>query len=155
VSRRSRSARVWQTVPVALAALLAGCGKGYPARDVSLDSPFEMNQAERLEALNRIGGEADDKRRWRYALGEGCVLAVKQRGSWLAGSTTAVRLDEVSVETRALDDGERHGVQLVAAGSAAAPVTLLQSEGPRPAQQASLLVKLLKRDCAAEPGTLG
>lgn len=155
MSRRSRSVRVLQAVPVALAVLLVGCGKGYPARDASLDSPFEMNQAERLEALNRIGGEADDKLRWRYALGDDCVLAVKQRGNWLAGSTTAVRLDEVSVETRALANGERHGVQLVAAGKAAAPVTLLQSEGPRPAQQASLLVKLLKRDCAAEPGTLG
>lgn len=134
---------------VALAALLAGCDQGYPAHDAAPDSPFEMSQAQRIAALNLLGSEVDDKVRWRYALNGDCVLDVKQRGGWLRTSTTQVRLDEVSVETGARVDGPGHRVRLVPSGSAAPPVTLLRSEGPRPAQQASLLVKLLKRDCSA------
>lgn len=134
-------------------ALVAACTQGYPNDNAPIASPFDMNQAQRLAALNVVGREADDERRWGYTLEDGCVLAVSQREGWRHRSSVQVPLDEVSLETRVPSDGLRSGLKLVASGPELAPVTLLRSENPLPAQQANLLVKLIKRDCDAAPAS--
>ncbi len=134
-------------------ALVAACSQGYPSDNAPIASPFDMNQAQRIAALNVVGSEADDARRWRYTLEEGCVLAVRQHEGWWRQSSIQVPLDGVSLETRVPPGGNGSGLKLVASGPDVASVTLLHSDNPLPAQQANLLVKLIKRDCDGAPSS--
>lgn len=113
----SRSS-VWRLVVCAIGAVLGtACAEGYPTEDEALLSPAEMNQSQRLAALNRLGQEAHLEHRWHYRLQPGCVLDVKvyrARGERLS---FAVPLQDSTVLVR-VDDTKRYDIQLVAAGAA-------------------------------------
>ena len=69
-------------------------------------------------------------------------------------TTSNHRLDEASIETRFDKVDDVHYVEL-ATESAAAPVRVLAGTDRLAAQQGSLLLKLLKRDCRSEPSSAG
>lgn len=133
-----------------LAALCTACFEGYPTEDVVTVSPYEMTQAQRIEALNLLG--AAGKNKWRYAIDAGCVLSVSHRQKRAGWATTNHRLDEASIETRFDKVDDVHYVQLASEG-AAEPVRALASADRLAAQQGSLLQRLLKRDCGGEPSS--
>lgn len=140
----------FSTILALCATLMAtGCSDGYPTDDLANVSPFEMTQGQRITALNEVGAQAQKKVQWRYALESACILKVKQRPNWRSWSTGRHRLDEASVETRFDRDADVHHVQLAPRG-VADPVSVLRTDDRLIAQQASLLVKLLKRDCSGD-----
>ena len=72
---RPAAATPWQcTVLLPVVALCAGCVDSYPTQDVVTVSPYEMTQAQRIEALNVLGARAGTEGRWRYAVDEAHVL---------------------------------------------------------------------------------
>ena len=140
----------WQcTVLLPVAALCAGCVESYPTEDVVTVSPYEMTQAQRVEALNLLGAYGRNKTRWRYAIDAKCVLSVGHRQASAGWATTNHQLDEASIETRVDKVDDVHYVEL-SSESAAAPVRVLAGADRLAAQQGSLLLKLLKRDCRSE-----
>lgn len=135
----------------ALAALLAGCTQGYPGDDAPHVSPFDMSNAERLAALNRLAQQAHPDRRWRYTMTAPCELDVEVRGKGVQATRTALTL------VRAMDAGlvfdkenQAFRVVLLAGSHRGAEVvaTLMESRAWTAASQAELILKLLTRDCA-------
>ena len=136
---------------------LAGCGGGYRGEVRELTSPFEMDNAQRLAALNAVAARAQRGERPRFALDEACGLRVSRRGAAPREQRHALRpgmfvgvsfdkeaqLFEVHLLDRAGPDAQRLGL-------------LMRSSAWMPATQADLLVQLLIRDCrpaqAAEAG---
>lgn len=56
--------------------LLLACTDGYPTDDVVSLPESEMNSAQLLRAMNRIGAGAIPGETWRYDLNKGCMLRV-------------------------------------------------------------------------------
>ena len=140
----------WQCkVLLPVAALCAGCVESYPTQDVVTVSPFEMTQAQRIEALNVLGARAGNRGRWRYAVDDACVLSVSHRPAGADWTTSNHRLDEASIETRFDKAEDAHYLELVSESSAE-PEQVLAGDDRLAAQQGSLLLKLLKRDCRGE-----
>lgn len=52
----------------------SACADGYPAEDELAINPVEMNQVERLEAMNRLGQRAHPNLTWLYRAMPGCSL---------------------------------------------------------------------------------
>ena len=132
--------------------LLLGCSEGYPGEDRPLISPFDMDNAQRLSALNEIGADAHPERRWAFELMDGCRLEVaRKRGSKRYPGTVfeLQRSMELEVAFDAAD--QTFDVHLLASAAADAPRlgTLLESEVWTDAVQADLLLQLLIRDCVA------
>ncbi|MBS1179953.1 MAG: hypothetical protein H6R06_4365 [Proteobacteria bacterium] len=136
-------------VLLAVAALCTGCVDSYPTENVVTVSPYEMTQLQRIEALNALGAQGRNRQRWRYAIEAGCVLSVSHRPAGAGWATTSYRLDETSIETGYDKVEDSHYLEL-AGDSAAAPVRVLAGADRLAAQQGSLLLKLLKRDCRGE-----
>jgi hypothetical protein len=52
---------------------------GYPSEDAPDVNPGEMTQAQRIEAMNRLGAGANPNVRWRYQLLPECTVEVMAR----------------------------------------------------------------------------
>jgi hypothetical protein len=146
----------WQrTVLLPVAALCAGCVESYPTEDVVTVNPYEMTQAQRVEALNLLGARGGNKTRWRCAIDSECVLSVGHRQTGGGWTTTNHRLENASIEIRFDKVEDVHYVELAGEG-AAAPPPVLAGADRLAAQQGSLLLKLLKRDCRGDkPSSAG
>jgi hypothetical protein len=113
-----------------------------------------MTQAQRIEALNALGAQGRSRKGWRYAIDAGCVLSVSHRQAGAGWATTSYRLDQASIETGYDKVEDMHYLEL--ASESAAPVRVLAGGDRLAAQQGSLLLKLLKRDCRGEkPASTG
>jgi hypothetical protein len=75
------------------AALLVGCGGGYPQGDGAVLSPVTMSQGQRVAAMNAVGKLHYLEERWRYKLNDACELKVST-GSRISGNNS----DWVSLE---------------------------------------------------------
>lgn len=138
-----------------VALLLSGCSEGYPSEDRVVLSPFEMNNAQRIDELNHVGSDAravgGDGRKWRYVLREDCRLEVEHRRRGGAPVATLVSLTRTMDAEVAFDDTTKtYDVVLIdhREDPAARVGTLLKSEGWTHATQAGLLLDLVIRDCA-------
>jgi hypothetical protein len=67
-----------------LAFTLSACFEGYPQSDERILTPVEMSQAQRVEAMNVVGGRHYLEERWRYKLNDACELKVST-GDWMSG----------------------------------------------------------------------
>ena len=140
----------WQrTALLAVAASCAGCVESYPTQDVVTVSPYEMTQAQRVEALNLLGAHGRDRTRWRFAIDSKCVLSISHPQAGAGWGTTNHRLDKASIESRFDKMEDVHYVEL-SSESAAAPIPVLTGADRLAALQGSLLLKLLKRDCRGD-----
>lgn len=133
----------------ALALLLGACTVGYPGEDTAPPSPFDMSNAQRLQALDALGTKAYRPERLRFALDDDCRLRVTRsagkqserfeqvlaRGMHVGVSfDKTARVFEVHLLSSAGPDAQRLGL-------------LLRSAAWMQATQADLLVQLLIRDC--------
>ncbi len=134
----------------ALAALLLAACTGYPSEDEAPPSPFDLSNAERLQALQAIGAKANRPERSRFALDADCRLRVTRAG----GGTPAEPFEHV------LAPGQHVGISfdkvdrvfevhlLSEAGAGGQRLgLLLRSAHWMQASQADLLVQLMIRDC--------
>ena len=132
-----------------MVALCAGCVDSFPTQDVVTVSPYEMTQAQRIEALNVLGARAGNRGRWRYAIDDSCVLSVSHRHGSASWATTDHQLNDASIETRFDKAEDSHYLELISE-TAEDPARMLASADRLSAQQGSLLLKLIKRDCRNE-----
>lgn len=138
----------------ALTALLAltACGDGYPGEDAPLISPFDMDNGQRLAALNEIGRSAHPQQQWRFSLAESCRLTVTQQRKGSREAQRSLPLARSMDARVSFDKADRtYGVTLVAwADGAADPqplLTTIKSPGWTDARSAEQLLQLLIRDC--------
>ncbi|MFG6457772.1 hypothetical protein [Roseateles sp. BYS96W] len=136
----------------AIAALLLTACTGYPSEDAAPANPFDLSNAERLQALQAIGAKANRPERSRFALDGDCRLRVTRSGGdapadrfehvLRPGQHVGISFDkvtrvfEVHLLSEAGTGGERLGL-------------LLRSAQWMQASQADLLVQLMIRDCRA------
>jgi len=148
IARRALAAAA--TTVVTCAALLLGGCSGYPSEDTVPANPFDLGNAERLQALQALGAKANRPERSRFSLGEDCLLRVTRSG----GAAPAQPFEQ------ALRPGQHVGVSFdpldrvfeVHLLSDASPQArrlglLLRSAHWMQASQADLLVQLMIRDC--------
>lgn len=136
---------------VAVAALLLCACDGYPSEDTTPPNPFDIGNAERLQALDALGAKALRGERSRFALDEGCTLSVTRSGGPRRGERFAQALRRGMDVGIAFDKAESvYEVHLLSdSGPGARRLgLLLRSSAWTQAAQADLLVQLLIRDCA-------
>jgi hypothetical protein len=145
--------RVVAPLLLAAAALLAACDGGYPDEDAPRFEPHRMDNAERLAALNEVGGREGTEGRWRYALEDDCRLHAEQRSSgWGRWRGERLALNQLQPRlSAATDDDETHRVELVGSDEAAALV--FETSDRIDALQVELLLVLLRRDCGEPAAT--
>ncbi|HEY0957401.1 MAG TPA: hypothetical protein VGE36_21805 [Roseateles sp.] len=129
--------------------LLVACG-GYPSEDIVPPNPFDIGNAERLQALDALGAKAYHPERRRFAMDSDCTLRITRSGGpqrperfahVLApgmhvgiSSNKALGVFEVHLLTDSGRDPQRLGL-------------LLRSSTWTHAAKAELLLQLLIRDC--------
>lgn len=136
---------------VAVAALLLCACDGYPSEDTVPPNPFDIDNAERLQALDALGAKAHRGERSRFALDEDCTLRVTRGGgpprgkafeqALRRGMDVGISFDKAAgvYEVHLLSDGGPDARRLG---------LLLRSAAWMQAAQADLLVQLMIRDCA-------
>lgn len=136
---------------VAVAALLLCACDGYPSEDTLPPNPFDIDNAQRLQALDALGAKAYRGERSRFALDEACTLRVTRGGgpprgesfeqALRRGMDVGITFDKAAgvYEVHLLSDGGPDARRLG---------LLLRSTAWMQAAQADLLVQLLIRDCA-------
>lgn len=131
----------------ALLALSAACSDGYPPRDAQPLEPQIMTNVQRLEAMNVLGQDAHETRRWNYSLDDSCQLTVValRQGIHPQAQTLPLRGALVQVKADQLDD--THDVRIASAEGP--PVSILESEQWGDAILMSGLVQHVLRDCAS------
>ncbi|WP_300115373.1 hypothetical protein [Rhodoferax sp.] len=60
-------------VPLAIV-FFAACTDGYPREDELIINPLELNQFQRLQAMNQLGQDAYPEITWRYRSLPSCIL---------------------------------------------------------------------------------
>ncbi|NCT85177.1 MAG: hypothetical protein GXC94_18670 [Comamonadaceae bacterium] len=138
----------------AVAALLLSACDGYPSEDTVPPNPFDIDNTQRLQALDALGAKAMRGERSRFALDEACRLSITRSG----GPRPGERLQQAL--RRGMDVGisfdKAEGVYEVHLLSDSGPAArrlglLLRSATWRQAAQADLLVQLMIRDCSGAP----
>ncbi|MBV8035178.1 hypothetical protein [Roseateles sp.] len=135
---------------VAVAALLLCACDGYPSEDTVPPNPFDIGNAQRLQALDALGAKALRGERSRFALDEACTLRVVRSGgpqrerfeqALAPGMHVGISFDKAErvFEVHLLSDSGPHARRLG---------LLLRSSAWMQAAQADLLVQLMIRDCA-------
>ncbi|MFT7772596.1 hypothetical protein [Roseateles sp.] len=134
----------------AAAALLLCACDGYPSEDTVPPNPFDIDNAQRLQALDALGAKAYRGERSRFALDAQCTLRVTRNGgpqrerfeqALAPGMHVGISFDkaervfEVHLLSDSGPDARRLGL-------------LLRSSAWMQAAQADLLVQLMIRDCA-------
>ncbi|MDY0747126.1 hypothetical protein SNE35_21645 [Paucibacter sp. R3-3] len=130
--------------------LLQACSDGYPREDAPLPSPFDMDSAQRITALNEIGAKAHMEQRRRFELQGDCGLQVTTKRPKTRELRETFELQR-SMDVRVAFDkaGQTFDVHLVS--RAEQPEVrlgiLLKSTRWTDATRAHLLLQLLARDC--------
>ncbi len=138
---------------LALAGALAGCADGYPQDDAPHVSPFDMDNGERIAALNQIARGAHPDRRWMYAMERTCELGVEYRRKGSSATRSAWPLVRATEPVVVFDKADQtYGVVLRESADRDAPTvtTVLEASKWTDATQAELLLRLVIRDCARE-----
>jgi hypothetical protein len=149
----------WRAGAAAGVIVLGTACDGYPTKDVPVVSPSEMSQAERVEAMNKLGQEAQQRGRWSFRLEPGCVLEVSMRRRGEAEQSFAIQLQGAAVETRFDKGGDTYAI-LVRQQAASDTESLPVLETPRWTDSVEMtsLVRALQGDCrqvgAANPWAL-
>lgn len=61
--------------------VFAACTDGYPKEDELIIHPQELDQPQRLEAMNQLGQDAHPEVTWIYSAMPGCIVKVMFDGS--------------------------------------------------------------------------
>ncbi|RYX98088.1 MAG: hypothetical protein EOO28_00695 [Comamonadaceae bacterium] len=139
------------------AALVAGCSDGYPQEDVPIRSPFEMDQSQLLDAMNRVGQNTPDGGNWAYDLKDGCVLDIRAE---VAGKA---RRFEVALPGRIVDMQQKpsaataatYEVSLLPAAAGMETASLLETPSRMDAMRMRLLTQGMQIDCSDGGGGSG
>lgn len=127
--------------------LTAACD-GYPTKDVQVVNPLEMSQAERIEAMNQLGREAQQRGSWRFRLEPGCVLKASVRRRGEGEQSYSIPLQASAVETRFDKDSGMYEVRVQhEAASDAAPLPVLETPRWTDSVEMTSLVRALQRGC--------
>lgn len=147
----ARQHRITARLCAAVAALLLCACDGYPSEDTVPPNPFDIGNAERLQALDALGAKAYRGERSRFALDADCTLRVTRNSgpqrerfdqALAPGMHVGISFDKAErvFEVHLLSDS---GPQARRLG------LLLRSSAWMQAAQADLLVQLMIRDCAS------
>lgn len=119
---------------------------GYPTKDAPVVSPSEMSQAERVEAMNILGQEAQQRGRWSFRLEPGCVLEVSMRRRGEAERSFAIPLQGAAVDAR-FDKGDDFYAVLFRREAASESLPILETPRWTDSVEMTSLVRALQRDC--------
>lgn len=83
-------------VPVAFL-FLAACTEGYPTEDELIINPLEMNQSQRLQAMNQLGQDAHPEMTWIYRALPSCTMQITVNGSESDQQTFSLQMSGAGV----------------------------------------------------------
>ncbi|MCW5636942.1 MAG: hypothetical protein KIT17_26665 [Rubrivivax sp.] len=143
--------RAWRSVAgPSLAAAVVACSEGYPTADAPAFDPHGMTQGERLRTLNEVARSAEPGVRWRYSLQQGCLLHAERRARGEGTHTVVVALAQARTRLH-VSEAERD-FDVVVLRDGGDTTTVFESRRHIDALRAELLIKLIRRDCAALSG---
>jgi hypothetical protein len=140
----------------AVVVLGAACTEGYPSEDAPFVHPFDLTQAQRLAAMNRIGQDAHQHLRWRYHLEPGCVLVVKAHQPDEPTRKLSLPLLDATVNNGSDDMNRTFNVLLQPANPANEPAPLVLAAHRRPdALRMRSLLQSMQFSCRSEMNAVG
>jgi len=128
----------------------SACVDGYPTEDELPMNPVEMNQVERLEAMNRLGQQAHPNLTWLYRALPGCSLQWTVDGGESGKETFILPMWGAGVDVNFDKADQIYGVQARPANASdLKESTLLLSKKWVDALALSQLVRLFQAGCKA------
>jgi len=76
----------------------AACTEGYPTEGELIINPVELNQAQRLQAMNQLGKVAHPEVTWIYRALPSCIMEMTFRGFESAKQTFSMHLSGAGVD---------------------------------------------------------
>lgn len=90
----------------------AACTDGYPKEDELIINPLELNQSQRLEAMNQLGQDAHPKITWIYRALPSCVMQMTVNGLESVKQTFSLQMSGAGVDFSYNKADQVYGVQV-------------------------------------------
>lgn len=90
----------------------AACTEGYPTEDELIINPLELNQSERLRAMNQLGDEAHPELTWIYRALPSCTLQVTVNESESGKQTYSLQMSGAGVDISFNKTEQIYGVKV-------------------------------------------
>ncbi|OGB53584.1 MAG: hypothetical protein A2503_05635 [Burkholderiales bacterium RIFOXYD12_FULL_59_19] len=87
----------WMLVPFAIL-FFAACTEGYPTEDELIINPLELNQSQRLEAMNQLGKDAHPEMTWIYRALPSCTMQITVNGPKSGQQTFGLQMSGADVD---------------------------------------------------------
>lgn len=84
-------------VPFAIL-FFAACTEGYPTEDELIINPLELNQSQRLQAMNQLGQDAHPEMTWIYRALPSCTMQITVNGSESDRQTFSLQMSGAGVD---------------------------------------------------------
>lgn len=76
----------------------AACTDGYPTEDELIVNPLELNQSQRLQAMNQLGQDAHPEMTWIYRALPSCAMLITVNGSESGQQTFGLKMSGAGVD---------------------------------------------------------
>lgn len=90
----------------------AACTEGYPTEDELIINPLELNQAQRLQAMNQLGQDAHPDMTWIYRALPNCILQMTVDGLDSRKQVFNLPMLEVSVDISSSKADQAYSVKV-------------------------------------------
>lgn len=98
-------------VPCAVV-FFAACTDGYPREDELIINPLELNQSQRLQAMNQLGQDAFPEMTWIYRTLPSCIMQITVNGIESGKQTFSVQMSGAGVDVSFNRADQIYGVQV-------------------------------------------
>ena len=76
----------------------SACTEGYPTEDELAINPLELNQSQRLQAMNQLGQDAHPEMTWFYRALPSCTMQITVNGSESDQQTFSLQMSGAGVD---------------------------------------------------------
>ena len=76
----------------------SACTEGYPTEDELIINPLELNQSQRLQAMNQLGQDAHPEMTWIYRALPSCSMQITVNGSASDQQTFSLQMSGAGVD---------------------------------------------------------
>ena len=101
----------WMLVPLVIL-FFAACTDGYPTEDELIINPLELNQSQRLQAMNQLGQDAHPEMTWIYRALPSCTMQITVNGPESGQQTFSLQMSGAGVDISFNKTEQIYGVKV-------------------------------------------